>query len=315
MKKTMICSLLSAGFLLSGCSGKTSIRFGTAPEGGVYNSFGNKLAELVSEQDGSYELSVRSTAGSAANLRLLSAGYIRVGIAQSDLINEMYYADDSADTDNARNYSAVASLYTEAVQIAVLKASKITSLFDLQGKAVSIGQEESGTERNAKEVLEAAGFESGDVTTLNYDYKDAMEHLKEGDIDAMFVTAGTPVRILKDNADDIRLLSLDSEMQKHILNLAPGLQAVTIPANTYGNDQEIRTVGVKSVLVASNEAPADSVYKMTDILFENAGVLQSSVSAELQLDPEKATEGITIPFHEGAEKWYEEHGVETEVRK
>ncbi|MDD6230588.1 MAG: TAXI family TRAP transporter solute-binding subunit [Lactimicrobium massiliense] len=313
MKRTITAAIVSAGLVLSGCSRKTSIRFGTAPEGGVYYSFGAELARLVTEQDPDYQISVRSTAGSAANLRLLSEGYIKAGIAQSDLINEMYYDADSADTDNAKTYSAIASLYMEAVQIVVRSDSDIHTLFDLQGKKVSIGQEESGTERNAKELLDAAGLQEGDVTTLNYDYEDAMDHLLNKDIDAMFVTAGAPADIIEEHQDEIRLLSLDEDMVNHILALAPGLEAVTIPSDTYGSQGAIQTVGVRSVLVASNEASSDLIYLMTDTLFAKTEELQSSVSADLQLDPAEAVKGITIPFHEGALKWYEEHDIDTEV--
>ncbi|MEE8808406.1 MAG: TAXI family TRAP transporter solute-binding subunit [Lactimicrobium sp.] len=313
MKKTITAAIIAATLILSGCSGKTSLRFGTAPQGGVYYSFGTKLAELIKEKDPDSQISVRSTAGSAANLRLLSEGYIQIGIAQSDLINEMYYADDSAATDNAKTYSAIASLYTEAVQIVVCKDSEIANLFDLQGKKVSIGQEESGTERNAKELLDAAGLQEGDVTTLNYDYEDAMDHLLKKDIDAMFVTAGAPAQILKEHEDEIKLLSLDDDMRSHILALAPGLEEVTIPAGTYSNETDVDTVGVRSVLVASNETSTDLIYDMTDILFENTEDLQSSVSVDLNLDPHESVKGITIPFHEGALKWYEEHGIHAEA--
>ena len=47
MKRTITAAIVSAGLVLSGCSRKTSIRFGTAPEGGVYYSFGAELARLV----------------------------------------------------------------------------------------------------------------------------------------------------------------------------------------------------------------------------------------------------------------------------
>lgn len=129
----------------------------------------------------------------------------------------------------------------------------------------------------------------------------------------MFVTAGAPADIIEEHQDEIRLLSLDEDMVNHILALAPGLEAVTIPSDTYGSQDAIQTVGVRSVLVASNEASSDLIYLMTETLFAKTEELQSSVSADLQLDPAEAVKGITIPFHEGALKWYEEHDIDTEV--
>lgn len=39
-----------------------------------------------------------------------------------------------------KGYSAIAGLYTEAIQVAVLKDSDINSISDLYGKSVSLGE-------------------------------------------------------------------------------------------------------------------------------------------------------------------------------
>ena len=60
------------------------LRFGAAGEGGIYREFGERFAALQNETDnGTIEL--RATAGSAANLRLLTGEYLQLAIAQADL--------------------------------------------------------------------------------------------------------------------------------------------------------------------------------------------------------------------------------------
>lgn len=51
-------------------------------------------------------------------------------------------------------------MFTEACHIVVRKDSDINSVDDLLGKTVSIGEEESGSELNAKQILSAYGLNS-----------------------------------------------------------------------------------------------------------------------------------------------------------
>ena len=53
--------------------------------GGMYSAFANAYTQVVAQDDDSLQFSVRATAGSAANIRLLSDGYIQMAIAQADL--------------------------------------------------------------------------------------------------------------------------------------------------------------------------------------------------------------------------------------
>ena len=70
--------------MLSGCGGKEEIRFGAAGEGGTYYAYSVAAAETV-QAETSYAFDVKATAGSAANIRLLSEGYLQMAIAQSDV--------------------------------------------------------------------------------------------------------------------------------------------------------------------------------------------------------------------------------------
>lgn len=78
MKRWITAVLLAS--LLTGCASRQTIRFGTADSSGLYYVFGTLLSEAANENDKNYTLQVKETSGSAANIRLLSEGYIQVGI-------------------------------------------------------------------------------------------------------------------------------------------------------------------------------------------------------------------------------------------
>lgn len=132
---------------LAGCgSSSDRIRFGAAALGGGYHALGDTIANLVNTDDSKYELEVKTTAGSAANLRLLSDDYVQLAIAQADMINDAYYGKGSYKDKKYQGYSAVAALYTEACQVVVRADSGITSIDDLQEKKSA--QEKRNPERN-----------------------------------------------------------------------------------------------------------------------------------------------------------------------
>lgn len=125
------------------------IKFGAAGLGGTYRVFGDTFANLVTSKNKKYSMEVKTTAGSAANLRLLSDGYIQMAIAQMDLTNDAYERTGIFENEKKHGgYSAVAALYTEACQVVVRADSGINTIEDLQDKRVSVGEEESGTEQS-----------------------------------------------------------------------------------------------------------------------------------------------------------------------
>ncbi len=91
-KLTILCAVaVMICTCLTGCgvnAGK--IRFGSAGIGGTYQVFGDTFANLVTSKSKNYNIEVKTTAGSAANLRLLSKDYIQMAVAQMDLINDAY---------------------------------------------------------------------------------------------------------------------------------------------------------------------------------------------------------------------------------
>ena len=96
-----------------------------------------------------------------------------------------------------------------------------------------------------------------------------------------------------------------------MLSTSDAYSRYTIPAGTYkGQDEEVSTIGVTSVLVTSDSMSSDIIKQMTAMLFENAKELQYSTSLDLHLNEKFAITNIPIPFHEGAVEYYEDNGLD-----
>ena len=305
----LLAGIMLAALLLAGCTSADTarrMRMGVAGEGGVYHAFGEGFAALENDS-GNGAVELKNTAGSAANLRLLMGDYLQLAVAQADLVQDAYEQSGIFQDEEMENkFCAVAALYTEACQVIVRADSDIQSVEELQGKTVSIGAEESGSEQNAWQILSAYGLNEKLVETINLNYEDAAAQLKAGRIDAMFITVGAPSAVVTALAEDcgIRLLCVDGAAAKRLQDSCSSYSVCTIPAGTYpGQEEEVQTVGVKAVLLASAALPEKQVEQLTKLLFDGRENLSTQLGIRLDTEAE-ATEGVGIPFHKGAAAYY-----------
>ena len=315
MKAFKLLLLLPIIALIVGCGGEkagtNATRFGTGGTGGMYYAYGSELAKLMQAEDKGHALDVKTTAGSAANLRLLREKFLDVAIVQSDtLSNAINGRGVFAAAGPGVGYAAVAGLYTEACQIIVAKNSGIMEVSDLVGKRVSVGERESGVLQNAEQILMAHGLTFEMLEPSYLSFTDAALALEKGQIDAFFITAGAPTAAIANLATkkEIRLLSMSPDVQNNMMKLYKGYTRCTIPANTYaGQTEDISTIGVKAVLVASTDLKDDEVAYLIEFVFKNADNLPHKLTNEY------AVQDIPSSFHAGAAKFYEAQGVKVNV--
>ena len=319
MKALKLLLLLPIIALCFGCGGEKSasnaIRFGTGGTGGMYYAYGTELAKMIDAAGKGHALDVKMTAGSAANLRLLREKFLDIAIVQSDtLSNAINGRGVFAAAGPGVGYAAVAGLYTEACQIVVTKNSGIETVSDLVGKKVSVGERESGVLQNAEQILMAHGLTFEMIETVYMSFTDSASAMEKGQIDAFFITAGAPTAAIADLATkkEIKILSIEPDVQNNMMKLYKGYTRCTIPANTYaGQTEPVQTIGVKAVLVASTDLKDDEVTFLSEFIFKNAENLPHNTSDKLTVD--YAIQDIPASFHAGAAKFYDMQGVKVNV--
>jgi hypothetical protein len=86
--------------------------------------------------------------------------------------------------------------------------------------------------------------------------------------------------------------------------------SVTIPAGTYdGQTEAVETAAVGNFLITHDGVPEETVYQMTKLMFENLDKLTAAHAAAKAIDLAKANDGMPIPLHPGAERYYKEKGI------
>ena len=223
MKKRFIAIALCAVMLLAlaACgSGGESLTFGTGGDSGTYYAYGGTLAGYVTEHTDTSVTAVASN-GSQTNIEDIASGAIQLGFVQSDVMSYAYQGTRLFE-EPVTNFSTVAALYMEQVQIVTLNPD-IKTVADLAGKNVSIGAVGSGVYFNALDVLGAYDLTEADITPQYQDFATSVDSLKDGKIDAAFIVAGAPTTAVVDLAsgNDIYLVSLTRSTSTSSSRAAP----------------------------------------------------------------------------------------------
>ena len=299
-------------FCLSGCSeSQTRMMFGTGGTAGTYYSYGGILAQYMKTYAGVRTTAV-STGGSKVNIQSIQDGDFQLGFTQSDVMTYAWNGTRAFEQDGpTHDFRTLGALYAETVQLLTMDED-ITSVEDLRGKRVSIGQAGSGTYFNAVDVLEGAGMTIKDIKPQYQSFEDSKESLKDGKIDAAFIVAGPPTSAITELAttNGVNLINIDGTVRDKILSKCPYYKTYTIPANTYpGQTEPVSTITVQATVVVSAQADEDTVYKLTSAIFDHVDDISKENAKGAGLKLETATSITTVPYHAGAAKYYAEHGI------
>jgi len=312
MKKLalVLAIVMILSLVLTGCGNET-IRMATGGNTGTYYSFGTALGQILGEKTG-YSFTVQSTGASKANIQLIAAGEVEMAIVQNDVMDYAYNGTDLFAGEQTKDFSAMAAIYAEVVQIVVNPDAGIASVADLAGKRVSVGDAGSGVEFNSKQILEAYGITFDDIEKQNLGFGASADAFKDGKIDAFFCTAGAPTTAIMDLATsaNFTILTVDDEHAAQLIAKYPFYTQYDIPAGTYDNiSEDVTTLAVKATYIVSNDLSEEVVYNMTKAIFENKDEIAVAHAKGAEIDLSYAVEGVSVPFHPGAEKYFREVGA------
>ena len=293
--------------------GTVSLNMATGGTSGTYYGFSGVLAQVLNEKVGDQlNITVESTGASAANIDLIDTNGDQLAIVQNDV---MYYAATGTDMYDGKtpidSYSAVMSCYPEYVQI--VANTSITSIDQLAGKKVSVGDAGSGVEFNARQILAAYGIDiDNDIVKNNQSFADSADSLKNGTIDAAFVVAGYPTTAISELAStyNFNLLPIDEEHANALMDQYGFYTYGEIPGGTYGPVADaVPAVAVMATIIARNDVPEEAIYNFVKGVFDNQADIAAAHDKGKELSLETAVSGIDIDFHPGAVKYFTEQGA------
>ncbi|MDR3139836.1 MAG: TAXI family TRAP transporter solute-binding subunit [Treponema sp.] len=312
LKKILISLLfLSLGMGLYAKGAAQQIRMATGGNTGTYYAFGSAVGQILSNKTG-FAVTIQSTGASKANIQLIAAGEVELAIVQNDVMDYAYRGVDLFNGEKITAFTTMAALYAEVCQVVANPAAGIRSVEDLKGKNVSVGDAGSGTEFNARQILEAYGITFDDINKQNLSFGASADALRDNKIDAFFCVAGAPTTAIVDLAigKDIIVLDIDDAHAAQLKQKYPFYTQFPVPAGSYrGQSAAVKTVAVKATFIVSNKLSEDTVYQLTKTLLESKAEIETAHAKGAELSSAYAVEGISVPFHPGAEKYFREIGA------
>lgn len=285
------------------------INIATGGTSGTYFPLGGALADILNKNIPGTNASAQSTGASVANVNLLSQGKVEIAFIQNDIA---YYAANGTEMFKGKQVAGLqglATLYPETVQIVTLKKSGIKSVADFKGKRIAVGAAGSGTEANARQIMEAYGIKYDDIKVQYLSFGEAASALKDGNVDAAFVTAGHPTAAIQDIAtqNDVVLVPVDADKADALIKQYPFYTKLVIKAGTYPKqDADVSAVAVKCMLAVTDKMDENTAYAIAKALYGNLDRMKSAHSAANAISKATAKDGMSIKLNPGAEKFFNE---------
>ena len=286
---------------------------GTGGNQGTYYAFTTAVGQILSTDD--YKFVVQSTGGSQANIEMIEDGEAQFAIVQNDVMNYAYEGTNGF-TAPITCFSAVGCIYAEVCQVIATKASGIKTIADLKGKNVAVGDAGSGVYYNATQILAAAGIDiDKDINKTAAGFGDAATLLKDGAIDAAFITAGAPTPAVSDLATstDIVAVDLGEDVIAKLMADYPFYAKHEYTSADYAfisDEETASTVAIMATFIVTNDMSEDQAYQITKDLWEKQEEIAVAHAKGKEMSTDKAAAAIgNVPLHPGAEKYYKEIGV------
>ena len=289
-------------------------RIGTGGTAGTYYPVGGMIANAVS-QPGKIVVTAQASNGSVGNVNGIAGGALESGFSQSDVATWAQKGTGIFEgKPNIPSLRMIANLYPESLHVVVRKGSGIKAIADLKGKRVALDEPGSGTLINARLVLAAFGVKESDIKPEYIKPNQAGDKMKDGSLDAFFFTGGAPagaIAELASSGSGIELLPIDGPQADGLRMASPFFAVDTIAADTYRGVPAVKTLAVGAQWVTSEKADTNTVYEITKALFSEATqkTLQAGHAKGKFITLQNAVQGVGIPFHPGAERFYKEAGV------
>ncbi|WP_264213980.1 TAXI family TRAP transporter solute-binding subunit [Leisingera thetidis] len=308
----------------------TFFRIGTGGAGGTYFPIGGIIANAISNPPGSRACDeggncgvpglvamAQSTNASAHNVNAIQAGQMEAGLSGAATLHFAYHGTGKFEGNAKPDLRVIANLFPEDLHLVLPEGHKLEGLADLKGKRVGIAQAGSGTQIAVELILADHGVNRSNMDEAELNNAQSAERIADGQLDAYFYAAGTPVAamIQLDNTKGMELHNWSAEEVKQANTTVPYYIPSTIPAGTYpGVDYDVNTVAVSGMLVTNANMDEELIYQITKAmwsdtarkLLDNGHPKGKAITLETALD---GVEGIGVPLHPGAERFYREAGL------
>lgn len=329
LAKLAAAALIACGATVVGAQEMSFFRIATGGTAGTYFPIGGLLANAISNPPGSRPCeeggscgapglvaTALASNGSVANINGIAGGSIESGFSQSDVA---YWAFTGTGVFEGKpavdGLRTIANLYPESIHLVARADSGINSVADLKGKKVSLDEPGSGTLVDARLILAAYGLAETDIEPEYLKPNQAADLMRDDNMDAFFFVGGFPAGAIAELATSraIKLVPISGPEADAVIEEYGFFATNTVPAGTYeGVDADVETLAVGAQWVTGADQDEELIYQITKALWNDNSrrLLDSGHAKGKEIRLETALDGVGVPLHPGAARYYREAGLE-----
>lgn len=255
---------------------RPDVVIGTGNPGGTYYPLGNSICRV-------FNLDIPNTGrrcanvpspGPLATVDALRYGRIDVGIIQSDvLVDAVAGVGAFALRGPQPELRVLFAAHADAFTIIARKELGIRNAAELRGKRVNMGSPGSGEWVGMERIMAALGVTKADfLETHELTLAEQARALCANQLDAILYEVAHPNGLIQDVVQRCRgeLVNLRGPAIDDILLRNAEYEPATIPGNTYlSNPNDVKTIGVRAVIVTTTKLSDILAYEITRGVFEN----------------------------------------------
>ncbi|MFQ5539418.1 MAG: TAXI family TRAP transporter solute-binding subunit [Candidatus Binatia bacterium] len=267
------------------------------------------FANLVNQYAKDFTLVTLPSGGGPSNMISVNDGEASFGTTTAESLKAAYEGTSDFSGRPQRRIRHVASFGFSLMFIYTDPESSVQSISDLSGKKVVFGGG-TGSALLGREILDVYGI-ANRVISVRGPTDKAREALAKREIDAIFTVAKIPVptysEMVKKNA--LKFLAVDPDKIKALQQRSPFYVKVELKDYYSIYPTPVNALGLPGPVVTREDMDPDVVYEMLQIVYSHVDELQRMSEGFKGETPETGLNGLAIPLHEGAEKFFKEAGL------
>jgi TRAP transporter TAXI family solute receptor len=311
-----LAALAVIGLACASAANRGHVTIGTASLTGIYYPLGGSVCRLLNLDTSRHGLrcSEEPSSGSVESIESLRRGRLEIGIVPSDVL-----ADAVAGQGSFTSWGPTTELRIlfagpeEMLTVVARKELGIRTVAEVRGTRINIGNPGSRQRANIDRVMAVLGLRRSDfvdVRELSAAEQNRAFCVKE--LDVIVYSVGHPNGLIQDVTRTCHgiLVDVSGPAIDRMLSEYREYERAVIPGGTYSdNPADVRTFGVRAVVVTSPRVSETVAYEITRAVFDNFDAFR-------RLHP--AFEGLSTvdmvhasgraPVHAGAMRYYRERG-------
>jgi len=296
-----------------------SIHIIMGPMGGTLYPIGALMGEIFSKNIPGLRYNV-SPGGAITNIVACDSNKAQIGHTSSEMA---FFAMQGKQPFNKvhKDFRGMFTLMNMGLQFVIANDSRVQTLAEIKAKKyplkLALNPKGNVSELMAREMLGQYGISYETIKEwggkVNFaSHADMSSMYQDRHIEAMvlYTSIPAPTFVESDLTRPLSLIKMDDKLitfMKETFRLEP----FVVPKGTYKGMKDDTTILIGGILIICNKnLPDDLVYKMMKLLFTPENLkrltgMHKEVEAYLT-SVKKAAQGMSIPFHPGAERFFKE---------